>query len=129
MGAAIYVGTFLLGNNWDYRLAFLVILVPQLVEWMRSSRKAYRLAAISSMVLVLLSCWHLWIMEMPAVSILYSVDDPKRFWIVVDEIFNWMLFACLAYLLVASAPDWVKELPRSILSRRGTGKIIDQSVR
>jgi hypothetical protein len=25
MGASIYVGTFLLGNNWDYRLAFLMI--------------------------------------------------------------------------------------------------------
>ena len=119
MGAAIYVGTFLLGNNRDYRLAFLVILVPQLVEWMRSSRKAYRLAAISSMVLVLLSCWHLWIKELPAVSILYSVDDPKRFWVILDEIFNWILFACLAYLLFASAPEWVKALPQNILSKVG----------
>jgi hypothetical protein len=119
MGAAIYVGTFLLGNNWDYRLAFLVILVPQLVEWMQSSRKAYRLAAISSMVLVLLSCWHLWIKELPPVTVLYSVDDPKRFWIILDEIFNWMLFACLAYLLFASTPEWVKVLPQNILSKVG----------
>jgi hypothetical protein len=130
MGAAIYVGTFLLGNNWDYRLAFLVLLVPQLVEWIRSSRKGYRVAAISSMVLVLLSCWHLWIMEMPPVAVLYSVDDPKRFWIILDEIFNWLLFASLGYLLFASTPEWVRELPRSWLSkigiypRRGYEKIV-----
>jgi hypothetical protein len=129
MGAAIYVGTFLLGNNWDYRLAFLVLPVPQLVEWMGSTHKAYRVAAITSMVLVLLSCWHLWIMEMPAVPILYSVEDPKRFWIVLDEIFNWMLFASLAYLLAASAPEWVKELPKSFFSRHGTEKIVNQSIR
>jgi hypothetical protein len=119
MGAAIYVGTFLLGNNWDYRLAFLVILVPQLVEWIRSSRRAYRVTAISSMILVLLSCWHLWITELPPVMVLYSEEDPKRFWIILDEVFNWLLFASLAYLLFASTPAWVKELPRTILSRTG----------
>jgi hypothetical protein len=129
MGAAIYVGTFLLGNNWDYRLAFLVILVPQLVEWMRASRKAYRVAAITSMVLVLLSCWHLWILEMPPVPILYAVDDPKRFWIVLDEVFNWMLFASLAYLLAASAPVWLKELPRKLLPGRAQEKVVDQGIR
>jgi hypothetical protein len=129
MGAAIYVGTFLLGNNWDYRLAFLVLLVPQLVEWMRSSHKEYRVAAITSMVLVLLSCWHLWIVELPPVPILYSVNDPKRFWIILDEIFNWMLFISLAYLLVASAPEWVKELPRNTIPKRGAGKAVNQSVR
>jgi hypothetical protein len=129
MGAAIYVGTFLLGNNWDYRLAFLVLLVPQLVEWMRSIHKSYRIAAIASMVLVLLSCWHLWIMEMPAVSILYSVDDPKRFWIVLDEIFNWMLFASLAYLLFASVPEWLKEIIRNLLPKRRADRAMDPNLR
>lgn len=119
MGASIYVGTFLLGNNWDYRLAFLVILVPQLVEWMRTSRKTYRLLAWSSMVLVLLSCWHLWIAEISLVSIFNSQADSLKFWIILDELFNWMLFASLAYLLFASAPGWVKDLPGTLLSRFG----------
>jgi len=39
MGAAIHIGTFLLGNNWDYRLAFLVLVLPQILEWTRSSIK------------------------------------------------------------------------------------------
>jgi hypothetical protein len=119
MGASIYVGTFLLGNNWDYRLAFLVILVPQLVEWMRSPQKNYRLAAWMSLVLVLLSCWHLWIVEIPMEFIFHSVEDSQKFWIILDEIFNWMLFASLAYLLFASTPAWVKELPGFLLSKVG----------
>ena len=119
MGASIYVGTFLLGNNWDYRLAFLVLLVPQLVEWVRSPHQIYRAAAIASMILVLLSCWHLWIVQLPPVSILYSVKDPKRFWMILDEIFNWLLFASLAYLLFTSMPEWVKEMPYNILSKIG----------
>jgi hypothetical protein len=128
MGAAIYVGTFLIGNNWDYRLAFLVLLVPQLVEWMRSVHRTYRLTAWVSMILVLLSCWHLWIVQMPPVPLLYAADDPKRFWMILDEVFNWMLFASLAYLLVASVPEWVKELLQSILPKHDSKKIVKQSV-
>jgi hypothetical protein len=119
MGASIYVGTFLLGNNWDYRLAFLVILVPQLVEWMRSSEKNYRVAAWLSMALILLSCWHLRIAEIPLSSIFNSERDSKKFWIILDEVFNWMLFISLAYLLFASMPGWVKEMPRNVLSKIG----------
>jgi hypothetical protein len=117
MGAAIYVGTFLLGNNWDYRLAFLVLLIPQLMEWTRSSHKTYRLFAILSMTLILVSCWHLWIVEIPL--IFNSVEDSKKFWIVLDEAANWVLFASLAYLLFVSVPVWVKEMPRILLSKTG----------
>jgi hypothetical protein len=117
MGASIYIGTFLLGNNWDYRLAFLVLVVPQLMEWIRTSNKTYRRTAWLSMVLVLLSCWHFWIVEIPLISIFNSVDDSRKFWIILDEVFNWMLFASLAYMLLASTPQWLKELPGSLLNR------------
>jgi len=120
MGAAIYVGTFLLGNNWDYRLAFLVFLVPQLVEWMFSSAKMYRIFAWLSLILVLLSCWHLRIAEISLISIFHSAEDSKKFWIILDEIFNWMLFLSLAYLLFASVPEWVRELLGSLLPKRGS---------
>jgi hypothetical protein len=119
MGASIYVGTFLLGNNWDYRLAFLVLLVPQIVEWMRSPHKAYRITSWLSIILILLSCWHLRIVAIPLISIFHSVADSKKFWIILDELFNWMLFASLTYLLFASTPEWVKELPRRIFAKTG----------
>lgn len=119
MGASIYIGTFLLGNNWDYRLAFLVLLVPQLVEWMRSPGKTYRLLAWLSMSLILVSCWHLRIVEIPLVNIFSSEQDAMKFWIVLDEAANWILFTSLAYLLFASVPAWVKDLPRMILSKIG----------
>jgi len=108
MGASIYVGTFLLGNNWDYRLAFLVFVVPQLVEWMRFANKLHRRVAWFSMFLVLVSCWHFWIVEIPLLPIFHSVADSMKFWIILDEVFNWLLFGSLAYLLAASIPDWLK---------------------
>jgi hypothetical protein len=118
MGASIYVGTFLLGNNWDYRLAFLVLVVPQIVDWLRSTDKTYRILAWISMSLVLLSCWHFWISAIPLESIFGSVADSQKFWIILDEIFNWMLFADLAYLLIASTPAWFKDQFTSLLPKR-----------
>ncbi len=118
MGAAVYVGTFLLGNNFDYRLAFLIFIMPQLVEWMYSTNKAYHVLAWLSIVLVLLSCWHLWIIEIPLEAIFHSVADSQKFWIIVDEAANWMLFASLAYLLFASTPDWLKNQFRILLPKR-----------
>ncbi|HEX2991846.1 MAG TPA: hypothetical protein VHO49_14275 [Anaerolineales bacterium] len=120
MGSSIYVGTFLLGNNWDYRLAFLVLLVPQLVQWINSSTGTLRRAAWLSMGLVLLSCWHFLIVEIPLAGIFDSAADSMKFWIILDEAFNWMLFASLAFLLVASAPGWVKELPSDVLTKSVT---------
>ncbi len=43
-GAGIYVCTYALARNFDYRLAFLVLCVPQLVRW---ARQGSRLAAVA----------------------------------------------------------------------------------
>jgi hypothetical protein len=103
MGASIYVGTFLLGNNWDYRLAFLVLVVPQLTYWLGSGYKKYRILAGAGLVTVLMSCWYLIIS-----SYLDFFHRADKFWLILDEGFNWLLFAILAYLLFASAPNWVR---------------------
>jgi len=118
MGASIYVGTFLLGNNFDYRLAFLILVMPQLVEWTRSTSRSYRAIAWLSTVLVLLSCWHMWIIQIPLQSIVGSVADSQKIWTILDEAFNWMLFAGLGYLLIASTPGWLKDPFRNLLPKR-----------
>jgi hypothetical protein len=118
MGASIYVGTFLLGNNWDYRLAFLVLLVPQLVDWMFTSNKTYRLLAWIAILLVLASCWHLVISEISLKSFLGTMRATRKFWLVADEIFNWLLFLDLGYLFVVSLPDWLKDQVSSLYPKR-----------
>lgn len=118
MGASIYVGTFLLGNNWDYRLAFLVLVVPQLLDWMQSGNGKYRAIALFSMIAVLISCWHFWIYEISLVSLLDTVRNSRKFWIILDETFNWMLFASLGYLLFVSTPAWIKDQMGSWFPKR-----------
>jgi hypothetical protein len=105
MGASIYVGTFLLGNNWDYRLAFLVFVIPQLSQWFHSTEKRYRAISIGVVVAILLSCWNLMVrFNLPFVPL----KDPANRNFIVDELINWLLVPGFTYLLVVSLPEWLK---------------------
>jgi len=118
MGASVYVGTFLLGNNWDYRLAFLVLVVPQLMFWLWSGDKKYRMIAGMGVGTVLISCWYL------VISHLNLLDNSVKFWLIFDETVNWLLFAILAHLIFASAPDWVKTQFQFILPERESQVVV-----
>jgi hypothetical protein len=106
MGASIYLGTFLLGNNWDYRLVFLIFVIPQLSEWFYLDDKKQRYIVIAAMIAVILSCWHFVFLIDP--PFLPFKDQMDRI-VVFDEIVNWLLLPCFAYLLAASLPDWLKQ--------------------
>ncbi len=115
MGAGIYTGTFLLGNNWDYRLVFLAFMAPQLVEWSRqTSVRNVRVAARLVLGLAILSCW-----GVLADSLLNrpGLEEAYKAFFIVDEAANWGLFAGAIYLLAASLPGWVLQYPQDVLGR------------
>ena len=104
MGASIYVGTFLLGNNWDYRLAFLIFIMPQILQWSGpTTNKLFKKEAIAVLILTLLSCWHFILWYEPRLS------SGRELIFIIDEFINWTLLVKLSYLLLASTPAWVKE--------------------
>lgn len=105
MGSFIYIGTFLLGNNWDYRLAFLLFVVPQLADWAHFLKGRQRFWAIIAIALIVISCWHFML------AYFFSFGFPHSEIIeVVDEIANWSLFAVLAYFSVLSLPGWMRAM-------------------
>ena len=108
LGAAIYIGTFFLGNNWDYRLIFLLFTIPQLCTWMESSRAVrWTLAAL------ILSCWYL-----VSLKIFGWLPYGIEFAYVLDQISKWGLFAGLAFLFARSSPDWLRAELADALARR-----------
>jgi hypothetical protein len=106
MGASIYVGTFLLGNNWDYRLAFLVFVIPQLSEWFHLKDKKIRFIVFGVVAAVLISCWHFMLKIDPT---FIPLKDPINRNFIFDEFVNWLLVPGFTYLLVVSLPDWLKQ--------------------
>jgi hypothetical protein len=101
LGAAIYVGTFLLGNNWDYRLIFLLFTIPQTYAWAGQNR-----IAKLTLAAMLISLAHFW----------FSFFLPFAYFL--DEFANWVVFAGLLYLSIASLPDWLQAEVQGFVTRR-----------
>jgi hypothetical protein len=99
-GAAIYVGSFLLFHSWDYRLAFLLLTLPQLLAWSRVSDSPLpwprtTLAAVLGTLYLSES--------------LMLLDSPYPF----EEILNWLVFVTFTASLVALLPRAVGGLVRT----------------
>lgn len=102
LGSMIYLGTFMLGNNWDYRLLFLILVIPQLVSWAINS--SYYVAWIAKLTIfaILISLWSFLIYRfMNFVPWGYDI----ALWL--EHLAKWTVFAGLFYLLVSSLPNWI----------------------
>ena len=110
VGAAFYIGTFLLGNNFVYRFMFLIFAIPQLGEWAggaavdRPRMWASRVALIGMYV----AMWSM------------LIDRFLQAWpwgaFFLGEAGAWALFGALVQLLFASGPEWMVQPARKWLT-------------
>lgn len=107
VGASVYLGTFVTGHNFDYRLAVLVFTVPQLLLWARSSTVIMPYARFALAAVV----GTLWLSTstpvVPGLSDTW-IEAQRRF--PFDELLNWFLFVYLAAALIVTAPPWLRRL-------------------
>ena len=101
LGAVIYIGTFLLGNNWDYRLMFTLFCLPQLVDWARD--RALAPAARMTLAALLASLWMQFFFRFAR-----FLPMGGYAMLALDELANWVLLGGLLYLLPAAAPRWLR---------------------
>jgi hypothetical protein len=105
IGAGIYIGTFLLGNNWDYRLMFLLFVIPQILEW--AGQKGGRLhgMARTSLVLIFLALYYFFSKLVLSIYLPHGESIAYFF----DQAVDWTLFGSLIYLYAGSLPQWLYE--------------------
>jgi hypothetical protein len=114
MGASVYIGTFFLGNNWDYRLIFLLFTMPQLTIWARE-QTLWRHFARWTLYLVFLSAWYLVLVRLWG---LLPLSYAKELAFALDELANWALFGLLTLFMVVSAPSWLQAEFHTTFSKR-----------
>jgi hypothetical protein len=102
MGASIYVGTYLLGSNFDYRLMFLLFTIPQLMQWLSNSDSRLRRVARITLACVLYSLWSQFFSRL--------LNAVSAVWVglLLDALAKVVLIGGLTYLFVYSAPQWVQ---------------------
>jgi hypothetical protein len=100
-GALIYIGVFFIGNNYEYRLIFLLLCLGQLLMWMRNDLE-YRAKAALAILALLLAVWERW----PLANAL----PASYLAIPVAQIAHWSLLWLLAWFLGATMPDWIVKM-------------------
>jgi Glycosyltransferase family 87 len=106
VGASAYIGTFLIGGNWDYRLMILLLVIPQLMSWRRSPWNGARYIAITTMLCLLMALWAPFTGRMLAHFSAGPVVNG-----LLDLLCKWIVFSGLLYLFIFSWPDWLKSSP------------------
>ena len=89
VGALIYLGTFMTANNFDYRLVFLLLTLPQLIEW--ASLPAHRLTSLAQTTLLAIVAL-LWV---------GSLSEWLNLW---DELASWAVAGLLTAVTAATTP-------------------------
>jgi hypothetical protein len=104
-GAGIYCGTYLLGTNFIYRLMFLLLCIPQLLDWlMRKYQKASWVPEASVLMTVLGVLW------------LNGNSNGHTSFLLFPQVLNWILFFFLAAVLTCNL---LHHLRASRLSQHG----------
>ncbi len=110
-GSAIYLGTFLLGSNWDYRLMFLIFTIPQLLLWSNFTSRSVSWISRLTLFGLYTSMWFLLI-----VGSAQYIPHGASLIFLLDQISKWLIFAGLLYLLFLSMPPWVKQYAAELKS-------------
>ena len=92
-GSFIFAGTFIIGNNWDYRLIFLILTIPcavSLICVVRDSlSKRFMCVYVSAVILLF---WYLFLQKWVGIT-----PPMKRLIWLLDEFSSWVVLAlCLS---------------------------------
>jgi hypothetical protein len=103
VGASIFICTFMLGTNCQYRLMFVILALPQITRWGYKAERPSLIVSRLTLSALAVCCWWL---------LLYRICvDHFRFGKVyaymVGDVCSWLALGGLAYLFFASLPEWV----------------------
>ena len=107
VGAAIYIGCFVMIINADYRLIFLIFTIPQLVSWLRVNGQKLNPVPLITLCATIITLWSSFIMH-------FLGRNPT---FIIEESCNWIIFGGFLYLLFASLPDWFSSYLQRPFSR------------
>ena len=90
-GAGIYCGTYLLGTNFVYRLMFLLLCVPQLLDWQSRRHEHNNSTGIAEVALLII-----------VLGVLWSNGNANghEFFLLLPQLLDWVLFFYLAVVLM-----------------------------
>jgi len=99
VGASLYLGSFLIGSNYDYKFIIFIFTIPQMLAWLKHSPGVRRITLLN-ILFILFTCW----------SVLLS---HMMYWIIytfIEESLNWLIFSYYIFMLLNTLPLWLKKM-------------------
>jgi hypothetical protein len=115
VGSGIYIGTFLLGVNFEYKFVFLIFVIPLVSDWARDRGGLARPACLL-LATIMLGAWTEtlsgWIRHRPT-------GDPPASGIFLQEMANWASFVVLLamnFIIIKERIGvWVRRPGRAVM--------------
>lgn len=99
IGSAIFVVSFLIGSNWEYRLVFLILTIPQLLKWFRLRQAVY------SKIVLFLSLITFWQSAISSKLVaIHFIYFP-----IISAIFHLLLFNLFLLIIVLNIVRYFKQ--------------------
>jgi hypothetical protein len=92
-GAGIYCGTYVLGTNFIYRLMFLLLCVPQLLDWQVHRRQGHKTTGIAESGLLVSVLGVLWA---------NGNANGHEIFLLLPQLLDWLLFYYLVVVLISN---------------------------
>jgi hypothetical protein len=99
IGATIYMGSYLIGSNYDYKLIMFIFAIPQMFAWLRNNAEVRNITALA-LLGILITCFSSLLFSKIFYWILYSF---------IEESINWFIFGYFLYMFFNTMPAWLKE--------------------
>lgn len=110
IGAGIFIGTFIFGYNFDYRLIFLIFTFPQILEWCKTENELRKISVLVLIGVIIYFQYYLYlgiigrtIGNQNFVNIFTAVTFTAK------EMIIWSIFTFYIYTIMLTFPVWVKK--------------------
>lgn len=102
VGASVYVFSYMVASNFNYRLVFWLMVMPQILEWLRTDNRRQWLHRTALIALVA-STWVGFFFLAVYHSAIKTIINLS-----LDQILEWIVFTYLLYALFATGPLWLR---------------------
>jgi len=102
LGAAVFALTYALGNNFDYRLIFLILTLPQIMSWSRDTGAHARLSGAMAVCIVATMWLGFFVPGLYLTTLKVGIN------LNLDEILNWFILVYMLYAMISTLPSWIR---------------------
>lgn len=100
VGSSLYLGTFLMGYTYEYKMIFLAFAIPQLLEWAKQKESPLHQTARLCLIILILVLWY-----MPKGFSSMGIFYTQK---IIEDALEWGTFSVLLFLVLISRPHWLK---------------------